>query len=246
VISSSPRISLRSEAGFTLVELLVAMVIGGIVLIASLTVLDASVSLTTKVNSRVDALQRGRAAMDLVVRDLRSQVCVGILTNASTNATSTEDSLIAGSSTSVDFYADLGDGTAAQPPTRRTLTFDPNARTITEKVYKPTGNVGAYVFPSTASPTSTRILLTDVVQDGTTPVFGFYAYDTATPRTPSVLLASPLSATDEQRTVKIAIAFKALRTGGTASSPGAASLQDDVFRRNVDPNDTDSGPECSA
>ena len=236
--------SRTSEAGFTLVEVLIAMVIGMVVLIASLTVLDTTVSLTGRVNSRVDALQRGRTAMDLMVRDLRSQVCVGVLTDASSGATSTQDSLIDGSSTSVDFYTDLGDGTTGQPPTRRTLTFDPAAGTIVEQIYRPTGTRGAYVFPAT--PTTTRTLLTDVVQDGATPVFGFFAYDTASPPAPDAPLASPLSTTDKRRTVKIAIAFRALRSGGNASSPGAASLQDDVFRRAVDPNDPAPAPECSA
>jgi prepilin-type N-terminal cleavage/methylation domain-containing protein len=237
-------ISLRSEDGFTLVELLVGMIIGTVVLIASLTVLDGAVQLTSKVNSRVDAVQRGRTAMDLMVRDLRSQVCVGRLTNATTGATSTDDPLIAGSDTSVDFYTDLGDGSTTRPPSRRTLTFDPTARTIVERIFVPTGNRGAYVFPTTA--TSTRTLLTDVVQDGTTPIFQFFAYDTATPPAPTVALASPLSATDEQRTVKIGITFKALRAGGAATSANAATLKDDVFRRVVDPNDSNPAPECSA
>jgi prepilin-type N-terminal cleavage/methylation domain-containing protein len=237
-------ISLRSEDGFTLVELLVGMIIGTVVLIASLTVLDGAVQLTSKVNSRVDAIQRGRTAMDLMVRDLRSQVCVGRLTNATTGATSTDDPLIAGSDTSIDFYTDLGDGSTTRPPSRRTLTFDPTARTIVERIFVPTGNRGAYVFPTTA--TSTRTLLTDVVQDGTTPIFQFFAYDTATPPAPTVALASPLSATDEQRTVKIGITFKALRAGGAATSANAATLKDDVFRRVVDPNDSNPAPECSA
>jgi type II secretory pathway pseudopilin PulG len=241
---SPSSISLRSEAGFTLVELLVGMIVGTVVLIASFTVLDGAVGLTSKVNSRVDAVQRGRSAMDLMVRDLRSQVCVGRLTNATTGATTTDDSIIAGSDTSVDFYSDLGDGSTGRPPSRRTLTFDPTAKTIVERVYVPTGSRGAYVFP--AAPTMTRTLISDVVQDGTTPVFRFYAYDTANPRTPSVALPSPLSTADEQRTVKLTITFRALRTGGDATTAAAATFQDDVFRRLVDPNDSDPTPECSA
>jgi hypothetical protein len=153
----------------------------------------------------------------------------------------------------VDFYTDLcdgaknADGTDKTPPTRRTLTFDATAKTIVETIYKPTGKSGAYVFPSTA--TQTRTLLTDVVQDGATPVFRFYAYDTSvSPPTPTALLdASPaLSDVDEQNTVRIAIAFRALRSGGTSASSGASLLQDDVFRRAVDPNGSTLSPECVA
>jgi prepilin-type N-terminal cleavage/methylation domain-containing protein len=236
--------SLRSEDGFTLVELLVGMIVGTVVLIASFTVLDGTVQLTTKVNSRVDAIQRGRSAMDIMVRDLRSQVCVGRLTNAATGATTTDDALVSGSNNAVEFYTDLGDGATTRPPSKRTLTFDPTAKTIVEQVFVPTGNRGAYVFPATA--TSTRTLITDVVQDGTTPVFQFFAYDTATPPAPTVALASPLTATAIQRTVKIGISFRALRAGGSSSTANAATLKDDVFRRLVDPNDPTPAPECSA
>jgi prepilin-type N-terminal cleavage/methylation domain-containing protein len=247
------RIAPRSEAGFTLVELLVAMSIGMVVLLGAFTVLDNTVRLTGGVTQRVDSLQRGRNALDLMTRDLRSQVCVGLLTNATTGATTTDPSLRGGSDSSVDFYADLGDGakntdgTDKNPPRRRTLTFDASARRIVETIYKPTGKSGAYVFPPT--PAQTRTLLTDVVQDGTTPVFRFYTYDTSvTPPTPTALLdASPaLSQTDEQKTVRIAIAFKALRSGGSNTSSGASLLQDDVFRRAVNPNGSNLAPECVA
>ena len=238
-----PRIDLRGEEGFTIFELLTAMVIGAIVLFATLTVLDTTISLTTRVNTRVDTLQRGRNAMDLMIRDLRSQNCVNVLTNAATGATSMDDSLIGGSATSVTFYTDLGDG--SKPPTRRTLTYNPTAKTIVETIVKPALQAGAWNF-TTGATTTSRTLLTDVVQDGATPVFSFYAFDGSTPRTPTVALSSPLSAADEARTVRISIAFKVHRTGGTATSPGATLLQDDVYRRAADPNDADPSPECSS
>jgi prepilin-type N-terminal cleavage/methylation domain-containing protein len=247
------RIAPRSEDGFTLIEVLAAMIIGMVVLMGAFTVLDNTTRLTTNVRQRVDSLQRGRNALDLMTRDLRSQVCVGLLTNATTGTTTTDPSLRGGSDSSVDFYTDLGDGsknadgTDKYPPTRRTLTFDATAKTIVEQIYTPTGRTGAYVYPAT--PLQTRTLLADVVQDGSTPVFRFYAYDTSvTPPTPTALLnASPaLSDTDEQRTVRIAIAFKTLRSGGTATSSGSSVLQDDVFRRAVNPNRSTLTPECAA
>jgi prepilin-type N-terminal cleavage/methylation domain-containing protein len=241
-VSRRSRIDLRAEDGFTIVELLTAMVIGAIVLVAALTVLDTTLSLTTRVSTRVDTLQRGRNAMDLMIRDLRSQNCVNVLTSAATGATSMNDSLIGGSATSVDFYTDLGDGST--PPTHRTLTFSPTAKTIVETIVKPVLQAGAWNF-TTGATTTSRTLLTDVIQDGVTPVFSFYAFDGSTPKTPTFGLPTPLSAADEARTVRISIAFKVQRTGGTTTSPGATSLQDDVYRRAADPNDADPSPECS-
>jgi prepilin-type N-terminal cleavage/methylation domain-containing protein len=242
---------MRSEDGYTLVELLVGLLVGTVVLMGAFTVLDGTVRLTGTVTQRVDSLQRGRAALDVMARDLRSQVCVGVLTDAVTGTTDTDPSLRGGSDTSVDFYTDLGDGskntdgTDKKPPTRRTLSFESNS--IVERIYKPTGKTGAYVFPAT--PTETRRLLTDVAQDGNTPIFRFYAYDTgAAPPEPTTLLdASPaLSDSDALSTVRISITLKALRTGGGSDSSAATVLHDDVFRHAVDPNSSKLTPECVA
>jgi hypothetical protein len=235
---------LRDESGFSLPELLTALIIGMVVLLATLDLLDNTISVGSGVNRRVDALQHGRTALDVITRDLRSQVCVGIDDPAAAGGSSSQPSLIAGTDDSVDFYVDLGDGTTARPPERRTIVFDPTAQTIEERIYKPTGGAGNYVFPAT--PTSTRTLISDVAQDGSTPIFRYYAFDTQTPPTPSVLLpaSSGLSTADMARTARTAIAFKALSDNG--SSTGAASLHDDVYRRAVDPNKTILTPECAS
>jgi hypothetical protein len=235
---------LRDESGFSLPELLTALIIGMVVLIATLEVLDNTISVGSGVNRRVDALQRGRTALEVITRDLRSQVCVGIDDPAAAGGSSSQPSLIAATDDSVDFYVDLGDGSTARPPERRTIVFNPGTQTIDERIYRPTGGGGNYVFPST--PTSTRTLLTDVAQDGSTPIFRYYAFDTQTPRTPSVLLpaSSGLSSADMARTARTAIVFKALSDNG--SSTGAASLHDDVYRRAVDPNKTILTPECAS
>jgi hypothetical protein len=226
---------LRDESGFSLPELLTALIIGMVVLIATLEVLDNTISVGSGVNRRVDALQRGRTALEVVTRDLRSQVCVGIDDPAAAGGSSSQPSLIAATDDSVDFYVDLGDGSTARPPERRTIIFNPSTQTIDERIYRPTGGAGNYVFPST-----------DVAQDGSTPIFRYYAFDTQTPPTPSVLLpaSSGLSSADMARTARTAIVFKALSDNG--SSTGAASLHDDVYRRAVDPNKTILTPECAS
>ena len=102
---------LRDERGFTLIELLVAMVIGMIVLIAAFMVLDRTISASGQVADRSEALQRGRQAMELITRQLRSQVCVG-----------TTKPIVSGTDTSVSFYADLSDGSDADQASARSAT----------------------------------------------------------------------------------------------------------------------------
>jgi Tfp pilus assembly protein PilW len=232
------RIDLRSEEGFTLPELLVGIIIGMIVVIASLNVLDNTVSLGTKVSKRVDATQRGRTGLDRITRDLQSMVCVP--------GDPAQDALIAGSDNSVDVYADLGDGSASRPPQRRTITYTPATRRLTESVYTPTGTAGAYVFPTT--PTATTTLLSDVIQDGSTPISTYYPID-STPDddvAPTALSTSAgaLAATDLDNVARIRITFKALPSNRSTAKPGDAVMQDDVYRSAVDPNSADTTPQC--
>jgi type II secretory pathway pseudopilin PulG len=235
------RMSLRDEAGTTLPELLVGMAVGMIILFAAFTLLDTTIGVAARVDRSVDATQRGRSAMDLIVRDLRSQVC---LPSSDPTTRPDQPSLIAGSDTSVDFYADLGDGTAAQPPQRRTITFNAASRTIVEQIYTPTGSAGNYVFA--AAPTLTRTLLTDVAEDGTTPVFSFYAFDAGTPPQPlrPLSAATGLTSGDLGDAVRIVVRFKVMRAGGTSASTGSTVLTDEVYRRAVDPNAAVPTPEC--
>jgi prepilin-type N-terminal cleavage/methylation domain-containing protein len=231
-------VDLRDESGFTLPELLTAIIIGLLIIFAAFDLLDTTLSVGSKVTKRVDATQRGRTALDRITRDLRSQVCLPGDTPV--------DSLIGASDNSVDIYADLTDGSGARPPQRRTITFNPTARTLSESIYTPTGSPGSYTFPS--APTSTQTLLTDVVQSATTPVFQFYPLD-ATPDDnvdPTAIDGSTaLDANELDTVVRIAVTFKALPTGGSTTSSGSAVLQDQVFRRAVDPNSSDPTPGCS-
>ena len=151
-----------------------------------------------------------------------------------------------GSDNSVDVYADLGDGSTARPPQRRTITYSPTTRRLTETVYTPTGSAGADVFPT--SPTTTTTLLSDVVQDGTTPIFTYYPLDT-TPDddiAPAALSTSTgsLAAADLDSVARIRVTFKALPSNRTTGQPGDAVMQDDLYRDAVDPNGSDATAQC--
>jgi hypothetical protein len=212
----------------TLPELLLSMIIGTVVLFAAFGLLDATIGASAKVDGRVDAIQRGRVAMDTIVRDLRSQVCLPSTDPAVTPV----GSLRAGSDNSVDFYADLGDGSASRPTQRRVLTFSPTANTITETVYGAT--------------TTTRTLLTDVYQDGPTPVFSYFGWNGTTAAreaTTQLPATTGLATTDLDKVARITIAFRVRRAGGGTAST-AVAMQDDVYRRAFDPNLTDPTPGC--
>jgi prepilin-type N-terminal cleavage/methylation domain-containing protein len=64
--------ALRRQDGFTLVELLVAMVISLIVFGAALTILESYLRQSSAAAKRLDAQDRARLAVDRIVRDLRN------------------------------------------------------------------------------------------------------------------------------------------------------------------------------
>ncbi len=138
---------LRHESGVTLVELMVAMMIGTMTILAVYGVLDTSIKQSSKIAGRVNATQRGRIAMDTITRQLRSQVCYS----------ATVPALVSGTDTSVKFHVDLTDG--AKPIEQHEIFYDATARTLTERVWPGVGS--PLSFPTQ---TVTRQITDGVVQ----------------------------------------------------------------------------------
>jgi prepilin-type N-terminal cleavage/methylation domain-containing protein len=228
-----PRV--RDEGGFTLIELLTAISIGLIILFAAFAVLDRTISASGQIADRSEALQRGRQAMQLITRQIRSQVCVGTTTP-----------IVSGTDTSVSFYADLTDGTPANPIKQRTLSYSGITDTITETV---TPSTGTYPILTFAGPTSTP-LLTKVKQilesDGTTlrPIFRYYGYQTGTTNGTLVQLSVPLSPTDLKRVALIKVGFRSFALRPISNDKDSTVLEDDVYTRTAVPTQLQGAPEC--
>jgi type II secretory pathway component PulJ len=229
---------LRADAGFTLSEVVVAMGVGMVMLLAAFSLMDVTLEQTLNVRQRVDAGQRGRQALDTLTRSLRSQVC------AST-ATEVRPGLVAGDASSVTFHRDLSDGSVPAAPER--VTFQLAGGVLTERVYKPTGPASAPVYPEAA--TSTRRIAADVAPDVVRatsldrPVFSYFAYDAQDPPQPIVAVA-PTTSAEAARVVRIVVRFAARPTG--ASTPkNSLVLEDEVFLRGTDPHDEVPEPECA-
>jgi prepilin-type N-terminal cleavage/methylation domain-containing protein len=227
---------LHDERGFTLVELMMTLVIGLIIVLSSLAVLDGATRHSDEVQRRSGAVLQGRAAMDDVVRSLRSQVCV-----------QTDDSTIltpvtAASATSVTFYSDFGDGTTV--PDRHTISLGADGR-LTDVTVKGSGTLTQATF--TATP-KTRVIATGLSASPSTPVFQFYGFTSATPPTADQALnstATPtVAAADLPKIARIRITLQA-NPEGKVNDKLAATLQDDVFVRLADPDDPAPTPRCT-
>jgi type II secretory pathway pseudopilin PulG len=217
----------------TLPEMLVAISIAMIVSLAAFALIETVMKRTAESAGRVEASQKGRAAMDTMTRQLRSQVCLS----------STVPPVAAANNSVVSFYTDLSaDPTKSLPPELHTLTYDSAKKTIVETDFVGTGTAPAITYPTT--PTRSRLLAENVVPEGSTPIFRFYAYNSATPPRPDTALSAPLSATDLGLVARIELSFRTLPPKLTTTR-GSIVLQDQVYVRAADPNDPAPTPTCA-
>ena len=198
----------RSQRGFTLVELLVAMAGGLIVCSALFTILDVSLGATTRTASRIDATQRARVALETIGNQMRS-ACVERNVVPIHKDTST--------ATQVSYWSYFGKANQVLPE-KHTLIFNAAQGTLTDQTYtlNPDPTVSGYApnwNPATATLTSTETLLTNVAQKGTTPVFQYFSY--TPPNGTVAALTPPLDETESEKTSEVRITLVVKPTGGT-------------------------------
>jgi len=193
------RARLADERGFSLVELLAALVVGSIVLFAAFALLDVGVRLQAKSVDSLDATDRGRVGLDQITQALSSRICLG-----------SQAGLVDARDDSVEFFASLApeSGAVRLVAQRRRLAVTPLG--IREEVWTSSPPQAPPAVPpaSTTPATSSRIVVQGVRQTGTTPIFRYYANE-GTPARPTELLSTPLSATDLPRVALIGVAFTA-------------------------------------
>jgi prepilin-type N-terminal cleavage/methylation domain-containing protein len=223
---------LRTEEGFSLPELLMAMLVGVIVLIAAFSLIDNSVAINGKVISRQDATARGRSAMDEITRALRSAVCGN-----------TAAPIVTATATQVVFTADLGDGTGY--PDKRTFTYDGTADTITETIVPGTLSSGNVVWTGTAT---TRNVVTDSDPDpAVTPagtIFSYYKFTPGTSGQSYTALPAPVTGNDLARIARIDVSYVTRPAKVSTIDARASNFEDTVTLRSVDPDSSDPKTTC--
>lgn len=265
LIRTKPMTSGRptSQAGFTLVELLVAMMAGAIVVFAAFSIEFMAIDATQHISTRVDASRQGRLAFETIENELHS-ACVG-------GSTTYPIQGVTGGITESDandlvFLSYYGAASAPTPVWHR-IAFNALADTLTDSSYAVTGSGPNW---SQGTLIGTATLLTNVSQMGATPVFQYYAYTqeytdgsgyttmmipdgtTVNPTTGQLIAndslptASGLSETDAQRTVEVVINLTVESSGvaGTDTTPSQAAnpMTDAIsLRLTPPPNDLATG-----
>jgi prepilin-type N-terminal cleavage/methylation domain-containing protein len=193
------RARLSDERGFSLVELLAALVVGSIVIFAGFALFDTAVRLQAKSVDGLEATDRGRIGIDQVAQGLASRICLG-----------SQPSLVDARDDGVEFYASLAPESASVRliAQRRRLTV--TSLGIREDVWVSSPPAAPPSVPpaNTTTPTSTRLVVTGIRRTGSTPIFRYYATNPASSE-PTVLLATPLSVADLSRVALIDVSFTA-------------------------------------
>jgi Tfp pilus assembly protein PilW len=165
--------SVGPQAGFTLIEMVVAMACGIVVMIAATTILVVTMHQSQRTFTRVDATRQARTALAKLDNELHSACVNGSapiqgVTSGGTVESDANDLVF------VSYY-----GTSDTPqPVWHDIIFNSTAHTLVDTTYAASyiaGSTGSS-WTATGSPTSTT-LLSNVSQlpDGTS-VFRYFAY----------------------------------------------------------------------
>ena len=221
---------LRGETGFTVIELIVALTVGVGVLFALLGLLDTSTRLSASTVDRVETSSRARLAMDLLTRQVRSQLCLGTDVPALTNATPT----------SMTFYGSIAPEASPLIVQRRTLTYDAPAERLVETVWTGAGTRPNVTFDT--APQSS-VIADGIVPDGSAPIFEYYRFQVpaggGTAR-PQLITTTPLVADDLARTIQIGFSFVAVGRRSTTR----VDVDSKVYVRTSNPTNPDNSPLC--
>lgn len=195
---------LAGQAGFTLVELLVAMSTGLVIVFGAFSLIDLATRTTTQVRDRVDATTQGRSAIENLVQELNSG-CVTSQISPVQSATSGPTTSAATSGTKLVFVDGLGqsatiDQDEAIKPVEHVVALNANG-TLTDTSYAyVSGNQptlqSAPTWTFSTAPIGTHVLLTNAsAQTGSGgAIFQYYSYSNPSNQTAQSLIgASPIT-----------------------------------------------------
>jgi type II secretory pathway pseudopilin PulG len=236
---------LRSdEAGLSLVELLVAMVLGSIVLTALMSIVVGGTSSVIATHNRTEAAQRGRQAMDRVVTLLSSQMCA-----VATDSTS-QPPIIEGTDTSVAFYANLGK--VDSTPLVYRVRYDAGTKRMWEDQYEPVVDAatGKVTYPSyPASPKSSRLVGEYLAPaNAGDPIFQYWQFVTTEGPTLGMIskpaLTTPLSAQSKLAAVRVTTSFVAQPEKTGKNEPIATAIESSATVGSANAGEPSKGVNC--
>jgi type II secretory pathway pseudopilin PulG len=258
-----PTLTPSAEQGFTLVELMVAMLCSIIVVVALYTIVNFTLNQEVRTNEVVQVDQVGRTAMSSIVEELHSS-CTGVAPIQKPSSEPTLPLLKSGPTSMwfISAYGDAGSGNASPSEVTEheilwTLNETINTKklgTLTDYAFKSEGESPEWTFPSPTaanaakSPNKITILAKDVIPNeinSASTVFQYYKYENG-----ALVTDKLATAAEVEQVAKVTIGFSQASTGGVGSTNGgdtrtgrAVSFSDSVVLR-LDPTENESEGPC--
>ncbi len=240
-----PRPFSDGERGFTLVEMLVTLVTGIVVVLATLSVLDISVSQSSRIAERVDADQQARLAMEKVMLELHSSCTAYEATPIGEKSTAEKLEVVSQPSSKAYLTR----------VTKHVITYNEATHTLTDASFNSTNTLEQlntpWKFSEVAS--STQTLLTgvykSVIKEGEVvkeivPIFRYYKYVggglSGTP-----MAASPLGKENAENTSEVTVSFTTAPTSGRISGDRTVDLSNSAVLRYDPASATGANEPCA-
>jgi type II secretory pathway pseudopilin PulG len=256
-----PRPTLRSADGFTLTEMLVAILCGVVVTGALLAVLELSLRQDTRISDRVQADRRGRTAMNVVLDQLRSG-CTGFGSTAIQAPSSTPTSpLESTGATNLWFLSGYANPTSGDAYITKVTLHDINWQpassgaqigTLTDYAFEGSGESPNWVFPTLSTTNATaKVLATNVVPLETSKLFHYSRYDTSAESGTYgelVELGSgelPPTKATAKKIASVNIAFKQAPEGGDTREGHTTTFSGSAAFRFTPPESSGEGATCA-
>ncbi len=213
----------HGEHGFTLVEMLVTLVTGIVIVLATFAVMDVSLSQSSRITERVDADQRARLAMEKILLELHSSCVI-----------SEVNPVLEGSGAkTIKFVSQQGAEAYFNTVTKHEISLNTETGNLTDASYASEGPIVNENWKFSVTPTSTQTLLSNVSQskegEKTLPVFRYYKYENGNLSTTE--LPAPLKEEDANNTAEVTVSFTTAPTSNRTTGGRTVDLTDSAVLR---------------
>jgi len=247
------------DAGFTIIEMVVAIAAGLLIMFATFTVISASMTVQSRVTDRVQATQQSRVAMERLVQELNSGCLASDVSPVQPSSAAVAVSPVVNSDGShIVFVSGVGDGATATP-TEHVVSYNSQTDTLTDTSYRGTGGspaslTAASTWTFSATPAATW-QLANVLPVGTTPLFQYFTFGQATY---SLVGAAPIAslplnatwpapATETNAAYSVAqvnISWQVGPSSGSTETSRRTTMQDSVVFRVTPPSSSSANYPC--
>ncbi len=229
----------QGESGYTLIEMLIAISVGSVVILAAFSLLQFTTNDVSRITARARVDQRGRLALEQIMLELHSACVAPNVTPIRAGSSATELRFISEINPLNKEKEPIPTSELATVRARRIVYTPQVGKTLGTLVEESWLSTGKYKFNEAEKPATKVTLLTGVEKTGSTPIFQYYRYYREKDLSPVYGKLNPtalptITAAEAPYVTKVAVSFTAVpeaREATTSTNDRPVALEDSaVFR----------------